>query len=240
MPYPSDMPRNHQVPTANRLLAALPDRDRQQMLAGGEPVQLVAGQTLYSAGDLNRIFFPSSGSIALNMTIDGTASLEVGLIGNEGACGFELALGIDRSAVRAVVQGAGTALRMDTASFRRQLAASTPLARLMALYVHVHLIQLAQLAACTRYHVVEQRLARWLLMTQDRAHSESFQLTHQLLSSTLGVRRVGITRAAGALQDRGLIQYHRGTITVLDRRGLKMASCSCYAADRSSYQKLFA
>ncbi|MEQ8861663.1 MAG: Crp/Fnr family transcriptional regulator [Pseudomonadales bacterium] len=209
------------------------------MLARAETVQLTGGETLYDEGDLNRIYFPSSGCIALTMTIDGAASLEVALIGDEGACGFELVLGIDRSTVRAVAQGAGSGLRVNTVSFKRQLAASIPLARMMGRYVHVHLNQLAQLAACTRFHVVEQRLARWLLMTQDRAHADTFHLTHQLLSSILGVRRVGVTRAAGALQDRGLIEYRRGRITVLNRRGLKTASCSCYAADRRSYENAF-
>ncbi len=202
-------------------------------------VHLVRGEELQNAcGRLAHIFFPTSGFIALIMTIDGTAALEVGLIGNEGACGYQLALGVDRSGVQAVVRGGGSALRMSSDSFAGQLAASRPLVRLMGQYVNVQLNQLAQLVACTRFHVVEERLARLLLLTQDRGGSETLLLTHQLLGSILGVRRVGITKAAGALQARGLIHYSRGRITVLDRRGLRKASCGCYEADRKSYAQV--
>lgn len=234
------MPSCLQATVANRLISSLPDCDRRQLLAESESVELVCGETLQVEGNLKQIYFPTSGFISLIMTIDGVASLEVGLIGNEGACGFQLALGIQQSAVQAVVQGAGTALRIDTAAFTRHLDSSRALARLMDRYVYVHLNQLAQLAACTRFHVVEERLARWLLMTQDRAHNANFYLTHQLLGSILGVRRVGITKAAGALQARGFIHYNRGNITVLDRRGLQTAACGCYAADQKFYAQLFA
>ncbi|MGD8831262.1 MAG: Crp/Fnr family transcriptional regulator [Pseudomonadales bacterium] len=239
MLYPRTMTSSRHQPGVNRLLAALPERDRRHFLAAGDSVPLAGGETLHHSGRLNRVYFPTSGFISLRMTVHPGASLEVGLIGNEGACGFELALGIHRSTVRAVVQGSGSALRLTAASFRYQLSASATLARMMDRYVHVHLNQLAQLAVCTRFHVVEERLARWLLMTQDRAHSATFYLTHQLLGSILGVRRVGITKAAGTLQDRGLIEYSRGRITVLNRGGLKAASCSCYDADCSFYEKVF-
>jgi CRP-like cAMP-binding protein len=225
----------------NRLLEALPESDRRRFLAGCETVELTFAEVLYTPNErLNQVLFPIKGFISLIMPVDDSASLEVGMVGNEGMFGVPLALGVDLSPVRAVVQGAGSALRMDAAHFCRELRRSERLQREIARYVFVHLAQLAQTAACTRFHVVEARLARWLLMTQDRAHANAFHVTQEFLALMLGVRRVGVTKAAGALQKRRLIRYSRGDITVLDRRGLKAASCGCYEADRKSYDRILA
>jgi CRP-like cAMP-binding protein len=209
------------------------------MLAGCEPVELVFADILYTPGErLDHVYFPTRSFISLIMPVDTSASLEVGLVGDEGMFGVPLLLGIDISPVRAVVQGAGPALRMATALFCHELERSAALQRGLDRYAFVQMNQLAQAAACTRFHVVESRLARWLLMTQDRAHSDSFHVTQEFLALMLGVRRVGVTKAASSLQKRRLIHYSRGNITVLDRRGLKAASCGCYKADLDSYDRI--
>lgn len=223
----------------NLLLQALPHGDLGRMLAACDMVELAVADVLYSPGErLQGVFFPVSGFISLIMAVDDTSSLEVGLVGNEGMFGIPLVLGVDVSPVRAVVQGPGSALRMDAAQFRRELERSQPLRQEVGRYVCVCLTQLAQISACTRFHVVEARLARWLLMTQDRARANTFHITQELLALMLGVRRVGVTKAAASLQQRSLIRYRRGNITVVDRKGLKAASCGCYVADRKSYDRL--
>jgi CRP-like cAMP-binding protein len=232
------VPSTQCVPASNRLLDALPSSDRRQMLAGCETVELRFADVLYASGErLSHVYFPTTSFISLIMPVDASSSLEVGLVGNEGMFGIPLALGVDVAPMRAVVQGAGSALRMDAAAFCRELGRSLPLQREIDRYAFVHLSHLAQTAACTRFHLVEARLARWLLMTQDRAHADTFRITQEFLAFMLGVRRVGVTQAATALQKRSLIHYSRGNITVLDRRGLKAASCGCYKADRESYDR---
>jgi CRP-like cAMP-binding protein len=227
------------TPTGNRLLDSLPATDRRRMLAGFEMVDLAFADVLYTPGErLSHVYFPTQSFISLIMPVDTSSSLEVGLVGSEGMFGIPLALGVDVSPVRAVVQGSGPSLRMDAARFLRELKRGPALARGLDRYAFVQLTQLAQAAGCTRFHVVEARLARWLLMTQDCAHTDSFRITQEFLALMLGVRRVGVTKAASSLQDRNLIQYSRGNLEVLDRRGLKAAACGCYQADRDSYQRM--
>jgi CRP-like cAMP-binding protein len=233
------VPTTQRTPTGNGLLDALPESDLRRMLAGCVTVELVFADVLYTPAErLSHVYFPTKSFISLIMPIDASSSLEVGLIGNEGMFGIPLVLGVDVSPVRAVVQGAGSALRMDAPDFCRELGRSPALQREMDRYVFVRLSQFAQTAGCTRFHVVESRLARWLLMTQDRAHADNFHITQEFLALMLGVRRVGVTKAASSLQKRNLIHYSRGDITVRDRRGLKAASCGCYKADRESYDRI--
>jgi len=213
----------------NSLLAALPRKSYLRLAPGLAPVELVFGEVLYEAGDpIRDVYFPTQSLVSLLTVVEGHLALEVGMVGREGMVGVPLVLGADVSPVRALVQGAGPALKMDAQRFRNELNASPPLQREVQRYIYAMMVQISQTAGCNRFHVVEARLARWLLMTRDRMRSGHFRMTHEFLSHMLGVRRVGVTEAASALQRRKLIEYSRGSITILDDRGLEAACCSCY------------
>ena len=223
----------------NFLLAALPASERRRLLEDGETVELSFGEQLCESGDrIRHVYFPIGGFISLISSTDGRPRLEVGLVGTEGMLGVSLLVDVSVAPLRAVVQGAGLALRIEATKFSRALARSPVLRQALVRYLYVLMSQLGQMAACTRFHVVEARLARWLLMTRDRAHSNEFYLTQEFLAYMLGVRRVGITRAASSLQRRKLIRYSRGKMTVLDGRALERASCECYAAAGQMYARL--
>ena len=227
------------TPPANRLIAGLPPKDQGHFKGDCEWVELAFAQVLARPGErIGAVYFPVNSVISLMTPVGERASLEVGLVGSEGMLGTPLMLGVDVSPWHAVVQGSGAALRLTTPRFRRQLAASPALLQELKRYLFVLMDQLGQVALCTRFHLVEARLARWLLMTQDRAGSDGFRVTHELLAGALGVRRVGITKAAGSLQKNRLISYSRGSVTILDRRGLEAASCPCYAIDKATYARV--
>jgi CRP-like cAMP-binding protein len=231
--------RNPVATVENHLIELLPRNDRRSLLALCEPVQLVMAEVLCEPGEPTRhVYFPINGFISLVAQIDGDAALEVGLVGREGMVGAQLVLGVPTVPLHAMVQGPGAAWRIATADFSGELVRSVALRRSLNRYIYVLMSQLAGSAACLRFHLIGPRLARWLLMSQDRAHSDSFHVTHEFLALMLGVRRVGITTAASALQRSGLIEYHRGDLTVLDRGGLEAMACGCYAADRRSYAEL--
>jgi CRP-like cAMP-binding protein len=235
------MPNSRRHPCPNRLLAMLPRRASQKILDGAEQVELHLGEVLHECGArIQFVYFPTGGFISLMVPLNGTAILEIAMVGDEGMVGLPLVSGVKVSPLRAVVQGEGTTWRMSAAAFARKLADGAALRQALQLYMQVQMSQLAQTAACTRFHVVEQRLARWLLMTQDRAHDDVFRVTHEFLAYMLGVRRVGVTKAAGALQARKLIRYHRGEMSILDRAGMEAASCWCYSSDRAIYDRLLA
>ena len=220
----------------NQLIELLPRADRVRLLAACERVQLVLSEVLQEPGTPTRhAYFPTDGFISMLAMSEGHPGVEVGMVGREGMVGANLALGVGTANLRALVQGAGGAWRISAASLKRELAKSKSLQSGLNRYLHVLMGQLATSAACLRYHQIGPRLARWLLMSQDRAGRDTFQVTQEFLAYMLGVRRVGITVAAGALQRSGLIAYHRGDFTVLDRTGLEAAACSCYQSDRQTY-----
>jgi CRP-like cAMP-binding protein len=222
------------VPVANNLLAALPRKDRQRLLASLVPIALTFGEILYEPGKAIRyVYFPNDSVVSLLTLVEGHRALEVGLVGCEGMVGIPLALGVNISPVRALVQGTGTAMRMSATRFRKEFHNSVPLQRALYRFTHVLMAQVTQTAACNRFHFIEARLARWLLMTRDRVLSNQFRLTQEFLSHMLGVRRVGVTKAAGALQQRKLINYSRGNISILNRKGLEAAACRCYQIVKS-------
>ena len=231
------MPIAQSVPVPNRLLAALPSKDRERLLANCEQVELGFAEVLYRPGEpIRHVYFPTGSFISVVKSINDSANLEVGLVGNEGLLGITTMLGVDAAPFQALVQGAGSALRMTTPSFLHELEQNPALQLELKRYLYVSMSQIAQTAACTRFHLVEARLACWLLMTQDRAHSNHFHITHVCLAYMLGVRRVGITKAANSLLKKNLISYQRGAITILDRVGLEAASCGCYLADKEIYE----
>lgn len=219
----------NQLSTANHLLAAMPRQAYQRMLPGLEPVKLIYGQALYEPkGRIRYVYFPINCLVSLLTAVDKSRTLEVGMVGNEGMVGMPTALGIGVSAVRALVQGSGTAMRMTAARFRAEFKKNLPFQRALFRYTHLLMAQVSQTAACNRFHQAEARLARWLLMTSDRLHADEFRLTHEFLAHMLGVRRVGVTKAASNLERKKLINYSRGNIRILDRKRLEEAACPCY------------
>jgi CRP-like cAMP-binding protein len=230
---------NQAVPATNLLLSALPRKDRGQLIAKCESISLDRGGVLYRVGEpITHVYFPTESFISVRAPSDDNANLEVGLIGDEGMLGVTLMLDIDVAPFHALVQGPGFALRLSTSSFNRTLEQSPALQKVLKSYFYVSMSQLAQTSVCARYHVIEARLARWLLMAKDRAHADQFHVTHELIAYMLGVRRVGITNAANSLQHQKLISYRRGDITILDRTGLEAAACKCYRVDNEIYERI--
>jgi CRP-like cAMP-binding protein len=229
---------SNSVRRENLLLATLPDAERRRLLAACESVELRSGTVLCKQRTrIRHVYFPTGSVISLLSHVDGRPGLEVGLVGAEGAVGIALALGVSTAPVTLVVQGSGSALRIEAARFGVELDRSAALRRAVSRYLYVFLRQLAAMAPCARFHMVEARLARWLLMTRDRAASDDFYLTQEFIAYMLGVRRVGITRAARVLRSRRLVNYSRGYINILDVRGLEAASCSCYATGQETYTR---
>jgi CRP-like cAMP-binding protein len=223
----------------NNLLAALPRKEYQRLLPDLEEIPLLFEKILLEPGDpILNVYFPTSGIVSLLAVIENRATLEVGLVGQEGLVGLSVFMGVKSSRNRAVVQGAGSALRMKAKALRKECANGGALPRLLLRYSHSLWTQLSQSAVCNRFHPIDARLARWLLMTRDRMGSDEFQLTQEFMSNMLGVRREGVTVAAGKLHQQGLISYGRGNLTILNRAGLKAAACECYQIIKEEYDSL--
>ena len=219
----------------NRLIDALPFKERRRLLARAERIQLVRGEALDEPSrSCTSVYFPTRGFISLVATLDGKPVVQVCMIGQEGMWGPGLDFCVAHAPMHALVLGSGAAWRVSARAFNGEFAHSAAVLHCIDRYLHSLVAQLVSSAACLGFHRIEPRLARWLLMSQDRAQSDSFFATQEVLSALLGVRRVGVTAAAGELQRRGLIEYTRGYITILDRAGLEAASCSCYATDREA------
>ncbi|HEX5736732.1 MAG TPA: Crp/Fnr family transcriptional regulator [Blastocatellia bacterium] len=229
----SDKPRTR---IENRILAALPTKVYNRLVAQMERVPLPFAEVLYEPGDtIEHVYFPNDSIVSLLSTVEDRSTLEVGIIGNEGMVGVSVLLGVKTSPNRALVQGEGSAMRMKAAALRKEVNGDGSLQRLLHRNTHALMTQIAQSAACNRFHQVEARLARWLLMTHDRIGSDEFRLTQLFLSDMLGVRREGVTNSATVLQRNKLITYSRGHITILNRAGLEATACKCYSIIKAEY-----
>jgi CRP-like cAMP-binding protein len=230
---------HHRNAPTNKLLAAVPRAERERLLDVAEPVRVGLREVLFQRGGrISHAWFPLTAFVSKTVPAD-RGQLEVGLVGFEGFVGLPLVFGTEVASVDGIVQGAGEALRVPARNFRASLERSPGLRRVIGRYGSIVMAQLAQNAVCNRYHVVEQRLARWLLMSADRARSLNFDVTHAFLGMILGVRRVGVTHAARALSQRGLIQYERGRMVIRDRRALQAVACPCYRVDLETYREAF-
>ena len=226
------------ISATNWVLASVPARTYKELATQLEPVTLKFGQVLYEPGEpIKHVYFPINCLVSLLTSVDKRRTLEVGMVGNEGMAGMPFILGMGISGARALVQGGGSALRMAAAPFRIEFDRNRPLQEALYRYTYALMAQISQTAACNRFHEVNERLARWLLMTRDRLGSDEFPLTHEFLAHMLGMRREGVTEAASDLKRRKLINYSRGNIQILDAKGLKAASCSCYQIVRKVFER---
>lgn len=220
----------------NRILAALPKKEYQRLFPRLEKFELIYTEDIYHIGKpINSVYFPDSGIVSLLSAVEDKATLEVGIVGNEGMVGIPVFLGSKQSDNYAVVQGNGLALKMSAADFLKECALGGKLPQMLQRYTYSLLMQISQSAVCNRYHTIKPRLARWLLMSQDRMQTDEFQITQEFLSNMLGVRREAVNQAARSLQEKKLISYSRGLIKIFDRPALEKAACQCYRLIKESY-----
>ena len=214
---------------ANQILASLSRPSHRRLRATAEVVELTYGDVLDEpASEIRFVYFPADCLVSLLTAVDKERTLEVGMVGHEGMVGMPVTLGVRTSAVRALVQGSGTALRMPVADLLKEFKDNASLRKALLRYQYLLMAQISQTAACNRFHEAEPRLARWLLMTSDRLNADEFRLTHEFLAHMLGVRRAGVTKAAGALERDKSIEYRRGHIRILSRKRLEAGACGCY------------
>ena len=226
-------------PHQNHLLAALPSSDYQRLASHLELVPMKLGEVLYeSGGQLRYVYFPTTSILSLLYVMEDGASAEIAIVGNEGILGISLFMGGESTPSRAVVQSAGHAFRLKAALLKNEFGRFGPTMHLLLRYTQALITQMAQTAVCNRHHSVDQQLCRWLLLSLDRLQTNELSMTQELIANMLGVRREGVTEAAGKLQNAGLISYQRGRITVLDRPGLEARSCECYQVVKTEFDRL--
>ncbi|HUG24145.1 Crp/Fnr family transcriptional regulator [Piscinibacter sp.] len=226
-------------PRENQLLAALPEAEWARWLPHMEAVEMPLGKVLYeSGGRLAHVYFPTTSIVSLLYEMENGASAEIAVVGREGLVGVSLFMGGESTPSRAVVQSAGHAFRLKSALMLQEFNRAGPALHLLLRYTQALITQMAQTAVCNRHHSLDQQLCRWLLLSLDRLNSNELVMTQELIANMLGVRREGVTEAAGNLQDAGLIRYRRGHITVTDRAGLEQRTCECYAVVKKEYDRL--
>jgi CRP-like cAMP-binding protein len=226
-------------PTQNRIVAALTAEGRQSLLPHLLLVPLSLGEVIYESGSLlPHVYFVTQGIVSLLYVMQDQSSAEIAVVGNEGLVGVSLFMGGETTPSRAVVQGAGYAFRLSAEILKKEFARGGELQHLLLRYTQALITQMAQTAVCNRHHAVEQQLCRWLLLSLDRLPSNELSMTQELIANMLGVRREGVTHAAGKLQEAGLIQYSRGRIVVTDRPGLEAKVCECYAVVKKESDRL--
>jgi CRP-like cAMP-binding protein len=232
------MPSSHS-PTENRLLAALPAVEFKRLRLHLELVPLLLGDVIYEAGrELDYVYFPSDSIVSLLYVMEDGASAEIAVVGHEGLVGIAVFMGGETTPSRAVVQSAGYAFRLKALMLKQEFNRSAPVQHLLLRYTQALITQMAQTAVCNRHHSVDQQLCRWLLLSLDRLPSNELTMTQELIANMLGVRREGVTEAAGKLQSAGLIHYSRGRISVLDRPGMEARACECYAVVKKEFDRL--
>jgi len=233
---PEPVPHN---PRQNHLLDALPVADYERLAAHLELIPMRLGDVLYESGDrLRFVYFPTTSIVSLLYVMEDGASAEIAVVGNEGILGISLFMGGETTPSRAVVQSAGHGFRLKAALLKNEFGRFGPTMHLLLRYTQALITQMAQTAVCNRHHSVDQQLCRWLLLSLDRLSSNELAMTQELIANMLGVRREGVTEAAGKLQEAGLIQYRRGRITVLDRPGLEARACECYQVVKTEFDRL--
>lgn len=226
-------------PRQNRLLAALPDAEWVRWAPHLEPVDMPLGKVLYESGSrLSHVYFPTTSIVSLLYVMEDGASAEIAVVGNDGIVGISLFMGGQSTTSRALVQSAGLGFRLKADLMLQEFNRAGPALHLLLRYTQALITQMSQTAVCNRHHSLDQQLCRWLLLSLDRLHSRELVMTQELIANMLGVRREGVTEAAGNLQQAGLIRYQRGHITVLDRAGLEKRTCECYAVVKKEYDRL--
>ena len=223
----------------NHLLAALPDSEFARLKPDLEPVSLSLGKVIYESGEqLEYIYFPTTAIISLLYIMENGSTAEIGMAGNDGLVGMALFMGGSTTPNRAVVQSAGNAFRLKSKVLRSEFQLSGEFQNILLRYTQYLMTQISQTAVCNRLHSVEQQLCRWLLINHDLVQTNKLIMTHDLIANMLGVRREGVSIAAGNLQRKELIKYVRGTITILDRQGLESTTCECYKVVKEEYDRL--